>query len=121
MHYTEAMQTLFPSFQAFLQTFSINMKEICKRYLTTAPLYGIIPMMRDLRNKEMYIALDDYKEMYAESCMKRGESLSVNGLKEFIALYQVRIKKSSVSVEAATETDGNGWINGYGKQRCMHE
>ena len=33
----------------------------------------------------MYIALDDYKEMYAESCMKRGESLSVNGLKEFIA------------------------------------
>ena len=91
----------------------------------------------------MYIALDDYKEMYAKSCMKRGESLSVNGLKEFIALYQVRImhytylhgvhtqifglevhcrvKKSSVSVEAATETDGNGWINGYGKQRCMHE
>jgi hypothetical protein len=91
VHYTEAMQTLFPSFQAFLQTFSINMKEICKRYLTTAPLYGIIPMMRDLRNKEMYIALDDYKEMYAESCMKRGESLSVNGLKEFIAARQARL------------------------------
>tara|TARA_B110000902_G_scaffold258882_1_gene329331 strand:+ start:117 stop:572 length:456 start_codon:yes stop_codon:yes gene_type:complete len=67
------------------------MKEICKRYLTTAPLYGIIPMMRDLRNKEMYIALDDYKEMYAESCMKRGESLSVNGLKEFIAARQARL------------------------------
>jgi hypothetical protein len=95
------------------------MKEICKRYLTTAPLYGIIPMMRDLRNKEMYIALDDYKEMYAESCMKRGESLSVNGLKEFIALYQVRIKKSSVSVEAATETDGLVDMENNGV--CMNE
>jgi|TARA_R110000823_G_scaffold99002_1_gene213902 hypothetical protein len=37
-----------------------------------------------IRNKDMYMEQQEYKEMYDEACMESGEKPSVSGLKNFI-------------------------------------